>query len=284
MDRIEQFIDDDSGYVEEGGLNNKPETQGKNKSNEKKMKEKNKINKKIISKSKYTTKKVKSEKMINKNITDKKNETSKKQKGKKNKKSKKYLMNPNNKMNSSCASYSLINTNGSKAPLVNLNIRVRDRKVSGDNKFKWSSINTQELYEDKRIIIFALPGAFTPVCSNTHLPGYEKKYHQIKRLGIDEVYCLSVNDPFVMFQWCKNLKIKNVKPIPDGNGEFTKKMGALVNKKNLGFGIRSWRYSMVVNNGIIEKIFAEKGKKNNCPADPFEVSDVETMLKYLKSV
>ena len=275
MDRIEQFIDD-SEYVEEGGLNNKPETQGKN---EKKMKEKNEINKKIVSKSKYTTKKVGSEKAINK-----KNETSKKQKDKKNRTSKKYLMRPNNKMNNSCSSYSLINTNGSKAPLVNLKIRIRDNRVSGDNKFKWSSINTQELYEDKRIIIFALPGAFTPVCSNTHLPGYEKKYHQIKRLGIDEVYCLSVNDPFVMFQWCKNLKIKNVKPIPDGNGEFTKKMGALVNKKNLGFGIRSWRYSMVVNNGIIEKIFAEKGKKNNCPADPFEVSDVETMIKYLKSV
>ena len=278
MDRIEQFIDD-SEYVEEGGLNNKPKTQGKNDSNEKKMKEKNKINKKIISKSKYATKKVGSEKAINK-----KNETSKKQKDKKNRTSKKYLMRPNNKMNNSCSSYSLINTNGSKAPLVNLKIRIRDNRVSGDNKFKWSSINTQELYEDKRIIIFALPGAFTPVCSNTHLPGYEKKYHQIKRLGIDEVYCLSVNDPFVMFQWCKNLKIKNVKPIPDGNGEFTKKMGALVNKKNLGFGIRSWRYSMVVNNGIIEKIFAEKGKKNNCPADPFEVSDVETMIKYLKSV
>ena len=282
MESIEKFIDDDSDYKREGGLNNKPQTQGKNESNEEKMKQKNKINKKIINKSKYTTKKVKSEKAINK-----KNKRSKDQKDKKNKKdkkSKKYLMSPNNKINNSCSSYSLINTNGSKAPLVNLNIRVRDNRVSGNNKFKWSSINTQELYTDKRIIIFALPGAFTPVCSNTHLPGYDKKYHQIKKLGIDEVYCLSVNDPFVMFQWCKNLKIKNVKPIPDGNGEFTKKMGALVNKKNLGFGKRSWRYSMVVNNGIIEKIFAEKGKKNNCPADPFEVSDVDTMLKYLKSI
>ena len=282
MESIEKFIDDDSDYKREGGLNNKPQTQGKNESNEEKMKQKNKINKKIINKSKYTTKKVKSEKAINK-----KNKRSKGQKDKKNKKdkkSKKYLMSPNNKINNSCSSYSLINTNGRKAPLVNLNIRVRDNRVSGNNKFKWSSINTQELYTDKRIIIFALPGAFTPVCSNTHLPGYDKKYHQIKKLGIDEVYCLSVNDPFVMFQWCKNLKIKNVKPIPDGNGEFTKKMGALVNKKNLGFGKRSWRYSMVVNNGIIEKIFAEKGKKNNCPADPFEVSDVDTMLKYLKSI
>ena len=193
-------------------------------------------------------------------------------------------MSPNNKMNNSCSSYSLINTNGSMAPIIDLKVRVKDKRITGDNKFKWSSINTKELYDNRRIVIFAIPGAFTPICSNTHLPGYEKKYHQVKKLGIDEVYCLSVNDPYVMFQWCKNLKIKNVKPIPDGNGEFTKKMGALVNKKNMGFGKRSWRYSMVVNNGIIEKIFAEKGKKNNCPADPFEVSDVDTMLKYLKSI
>ena len=229
-----------------------------------------------MSKSKKESKSVNTEKS--------KTKIKQKSKEKQSKKRKKYLMSPNNKMNNSCSSYSLINTNGSMAPLIDLKVRVKDKRVSGDNKFKWSTMNTKELYDNKRIVIFAIPGAFTPICSNTHLPGYEKKYHQVKKLGIDEVYCISVNDPFVMFQWCKNLKIKNVKPIPDGNGEFTKKMGALVNKKNLGFGKRSWRYSMVVNNGIIEKIFAEKGKKNNCPADPFEVSDVDTMLKYLKSV
>ena len=261
MTSIDNFITDSSDYKESGSLNKKPAIQGKNEQQGKNETVKSKGKKK----SKKPTK-------------------NKKEKTKKKKSNKKYVMSPNNKMNNSCSSYSLINTNGSMAPIIDFKVRVKDKRVSGDNKFKWSTVNTKELYDNRRIVIFAIPGAFTPICSNTHLPGYEKKYHQVKKLGIDEVYCLSVNDPFVMFQWCKNLKIKNIKPIPDGNGEFTKKMGALVNKKNLGFGKRSWRYSMVVNNGIIEKIFAEKGKQNNCPADPFEVSDVDTMLKYLKSI
>ena len=114
------------------------------------------------------------------------------------------------------------------------------------------------------------------------MPGFEKKYSQIRELGIDEIYCLSVNDAFVMFNWCKKLKVKMVKVLPDGNANFTKKMGLLVKKNNLGFGRRSWRYSMVINNGIIEKIFVEKGLSNNCKSDPFEVSDADTMIQYLK--
>ena len=106
--------------------------------------------------------------------------------------------------------------------------------------------------------------------------------YEIRRLGIDEIYCLSVNDAFVMFNWCKKLKVKKVQILPDGNAAFTKKMGLLVEKNNLGFGRRSWRYAMIVNKGIIEKIFIEKGLMNNCSSDPFEVSDAETMIKYLK--
>ena len=113
---------------------------------------------------------------------------------------------------------------------------------------------------------------------------YEKNYDSFINLGIDEVYLCTVNDFYVTEAWLKSLRIEKVKFIADGSGEFTRGMNMLVWKPNQNFGYRSWRYSMVVNNGIIEKIFAEKGKKNNCPADPFEVSDVETMLKYLKSV
>ena len=129
----------------------------------------------------------------------------------------------------------------------------------------------------------ALPGAFTPTCSSTHLPGYEEHYDEIIKQNIDEIYVLSVNDAFVMYNWCKKLKIKKVKFLPDGNGDFTKKIGALVKKDNLGFGERSWRYSMVINKGKIEKIFSENGIMNNCPLDPFKVSDAKTMLRYLKS-
>ena len=182
-----------------------------------------------------------------------------------------------------CSTNRLSLYEGKKAPILTLEIRQIDLKVKGDNKYSWTKLKTKNIYKNKRIIIFALPGAYTPTCSNTHLPGYEKNYTKIKKLGIDEIYCLSVNDAFVMFNWCKKLKIKNVKALPDGNGKFTKKMGALVNKSNLGFGQRSWRYSMVVTNGKIEKIFTEKGMSNNCPSDPFEISDAITMIKYLKT-
>lgn len=171
---------------------------------------------------------------------------------------------------------------GKKIPDVVFKTRVRDESLSGENPFKWQDVNSDEIFKGKRVVVFALPGAFTPTCSSTHLPGYEKFYDEIKSNNVDEVYCLSVNDAFVMHQWKKHQGIEKVKLLPDGNGEFTRKMGMLVRKENLGFGDRSWRYSMVVNNGVIEKIFIEPGYEDNCPDDPFEVSDANTILNYLK--
>jgi len=167
-------------------------------------------------------------------------------------------------------------------PSVTFKTRVRDESLGGENPFRWQDVSTDEIFKGKRVVVFSLPGAFTPTCSSTHLPGYEVRYDEIRALGVDEVYCLSVNDAFVMFQWAKNLEAKNVKMLPDGSAEFTRKMGMLVKKDNLGFGLRSWRYSMVVNDGEIEKIFVEPGFSDDCPTDPFEVSDAETMLSYLK--
>jgi thioredoxin-dependent peroxiredoxin len=169
-----------------------------------------------------------------------------------------------------------------KVPNVVFKTRVRDESVGGPNPFRWQDRTTQEVFGGKRVIVFSLPGAFTPTCSSTHLPRYEELYDEIKGLGIDEIYCISVNDAFVMFQWGKNMGAEKVKLLPDGNGEFTRKMGMLVDKSNLGFGLRSWRYSMVVNDGTIEKVFAEPGHSDNCETDPFEVSDADTMLAYLK--
>ena len=148
--------------------------------------------------------------------------------------------------------------------------------------FEWLDITTNEIFKGKKIVLFALPGAFTPTCSKSHLPGYEKNYDEFKKLGIDEVVCLSVNDSFVMFEWGKNQGIKMVKLLADGNGEFTDKMGMLVEKNNLGFGKRSWRYSMLVDDGIIKKVFVEATISDNHTNDPFQVSDAGTMLKYLK--
>lgn len=171
---------------------------------------------------------------------------------------------------------------GKEVPNVVFKTRVRDETVEGPNPFRWQDVTSDEIFKGKRIVVFALPGAFTPTCSSTHLPGYEEKYDEIKAQGVDEVYCLSVNDAFVMFQWGKHQGAEKVKLLPDGSGEFTRKMGMLVHKDNLGFGLRSWRYSMVVNDGKIEKMFIEEGFSDNCPTDPFEVSDVNTMLSYLK--
>lgn len=167
-------------------------------------------------------------------------------------------------------------------PQVTFKTRVRDESIGGENPFRWQDVTTDEVFKGKKVVVFALPGAFTPTCSSTHLPGYEAAYDEFKALGIDEVYCLSVNDAFVMYQWGQKLGAKKVKLLPDGNAEFTRGMEMLVKKNNLGFGDRSWRYSMFVEDGEIKKLFSEPGFSDDCPTDPFEVSDAGTMLAYLK--
>ncbi len=173
---------------------------------------------------------------------------------------------------------------GQGVPKVTFKTRVRDDKVGGDNPFIWKDMSTSELFDNKKVILFSLPGAFTPTCSTSHAPGYDEKFEEFKSLGINSIICLSVNDAFVMYQWKEKLGLKNIFMLPDGNGEFTKAMGMMVEKTNLGFGNRSWRYSMYVDNGIIKKIFAEDGFQDNCESDPFEVSDADTILDYLKSI
>lgn len=169
-----------------------------------------------------------------------------------------------------------------KVPDVVFKTRVRDESIGGENPYRWQDVTTNEIFKGKKIVLFGLPGAFTPTCSSTHLPGYEAKYDEFKKLGVDDVVCMSVNDAFVMFQWGKQLSVKNVRLLPDGNGEFARKLGMLVKKENLGFGLRSWRYSAFVDNGEIKKAFIEPGYSDDCLTDPFEVSDADTMLEYLR--
>jgi len=142
---------------------------------------------------------------------------------------------------------------------------------------------SSELFNGKRVVIFSLPGAFTPTCSAYQLPGFEEKYEEFKALGIDEIYCISVNDGFVMNAWAQDQNIQNVKLIPDGNAYFTRSMGMLVSKSNLGFGERSWRYAAVVDNGLIEKLFVEAGQRDNADTDPYEETTPESVLDYVKS-
>lgn len=170
-----------------------------------------------------------------------------------------------------------------RVPKVTFKTRVRNETLGGPNPFEWKDLTSDEIFKGKNVVLFSLPGAFTPTCSTSHLPRYEELYEEFKAQGVDAVVCLSVNDAFVMYQWGKSQNAKNVFLLPDGNGEFTRKMGMLVEKSNLGFGPRSWRYSMYVEDGEIKQLFQEEGFEDNCPTDPFEVSDADTMLNYLKS-
>src|SRR6476659_4645283 len=141
----------------------------------------------------------------------------------------------------------------------------------------WATVTTDEIFAKKNVVVFSLPGAFTPTCSSTHLPRFNELAPVFKAQGIDAIVCISVNDPFVMEEWGKDQEAANITLLPDGNGEFTEGMGMLVDKTDLNFGKRSWRYSMLVRDGKIEKQFLEPQE----PGDPFKVSDADTMLKYL---
>lgn len=142
---------------------------------------------------------------------------------------------------------------------------------------EWVNVTTDELFKDKTVIVFSLPGAFTPTCSSSHLPRYNELASVFSEHGVDDILCVSVNDTFVMNAWKADQEAENITFIPDGNGEFSEGMGMLVDKADIGFGKRSWRYSMLVRNGVVEKMFIE----NDEPGDPFKVSDADTMLSYV---
>ena len=173
---------------------------------------------------------------------------------------------------------------GTRVPEVVFVTREGDTAICGDMSGAWKHVPSSEIFAGKRVVIFALPGAYTPTCSSAHLPGFDAKYADIIAHGVDEVYCLSVNDAFVMHQWMLSLSVKNVKMLPDGNADFTRGMGMLVGKRNLGFGERSWRYAAVVKDGVVEKLFVEPGMADEAEGDPFEVSHADAVLTYLASV
>jgi len=172
---------------------------------------------------------------------------------------------------------------GETLPSVTFRTRVRDESIEGPNPFRWEDKTTDDYFKGKRVVLFALPGAFTPTCSTYQLPGYENSFADFQSTGIDAIYCLSVNDAFVMNAWKKDQQLKNVEVIPDGSGLFTEGVGAMVDKDNLGFGRRSWRYAMVVNDCVVESLFTEPSQRDNADDDPYEVSTPENVLAYCQS-
>ena len=152
-----------------------------------------------------------------------------------------------------------------------------------DGISRWVDIDTLELAEDRKIVVFGLPGAFTPTCSSQQLPGFEKLYHEFRKAGIDDIFCVSVNDTFVMNEWALDQGLVNVKLLPDGSGEFTVKIGMDVRKDNLGFGMRSWRYAAVYDNGLLVWSGVEEGYGDNFEGDPYDVSKPENVLDNVKA-
>ncbi len=164
----------------------------------------------------------------------------------------------------------LIDKTGQNVPSATFKTQVNNQ---------WELLESGTIFNNKTVVVFSLPGAYTPTCSSSHLPRFNELAPVFKANGVDEIICISVNDTFVMNEWKKDQEAENITMIPDGNGEFTNDMGMLVSKKDIGFGDRSWRYSMLVKNGIIEKMFIEP----EVEGDPFEVSDADTMLNYINT-
>ena len=169
-----------------------------------------------------------------------------------------------------------------QVPQVTFHTRVRNPDLAGPNPFEWRDVTSDEIFAGRRVVLFAVPGAFTPACSETHLPGFEAAYDDFTALGVDEVICLSVNDAFIMFQWAKAQNISKIRMLPDGNGDFTRLMGMLVDRSAQGMGMRSWRYAMLVEDRQIKALFAEPGLRDNPPGVPVAQSDAATMLAHLR--
>ena len=177
---------------------------------------------------------------------------------------------------------------GFKIPKVTFRTRIGDEEETDGGCAiggQWKNMTTDDYFKGKRVVLFSLPGAFTPTCSSQQLPGFEKEYNQIKLLAVDEVYCVSVNDSYVMNAWGKDLGIEKITLIPDGNGAITRQLGMLVDKPVQNFGQRSWRYSSYIVNGIVKKMFIEDGINNaSADEDPYEESTPEKILDYVKSL
>lgn len=169
-------------------------------------------------------------------------------------------------------------------PDVVLKTRVRDESVGGDNPFRWQDLRVRDAFAGKKVVLFSLPGAFTPTCSNEQCPAFERLYDDLRAAGADEVYCIAVNDAFVMYQWGKHLGLERVKLLPDGSGHFTRRMGMLIDKDHLGFGLRSWRYAAIIDDNRITAWFKEPGiNDEGADDDPYGETSPEKVLEALRA-
>lgn len=174
------------------------------------------------------------------------------------------------------------------SPDIVFKTRVRDDSIEGENPFKWEDVTTGSLFKGRKVVVFSLPGAFTPTCDTYQLPTFELLHDQFAEQGIEDIYCVSVNDAFVMNKWAEHQDVSNVKMLPDGNGRFTGEMNMLCSKSNLGFGERSWRYAMLVDDLNVMQMWVEENSdgvqhpEDNCEQDPYVHTNPDNILAYLK--
>ena len=172
---------------------------------------------------------------------------------------------------------------GRDIPDVTLKTRVRDESVGGENPFRWQDLKVRDEFAGKRIVLFSLPGAFTPTCSNEQCPAFERLFEDFRKEGVDAVYCMAVNDAFVMYQWGLKLGVSRLRLLPDGSGNFTRRMGMLIDKDHLGFGMRSWRYAVVADDNVITHWFEEPGINDvGADEDPYGQTSPEHILEVLR--
>jgi peroxiredoxin len=157
---------------------------------------------------------------------------------------------------------------GQRVPLINFRVLT---------KASWYELSTMDLFDRKTVVVFAVPGAFTCPYSPIQLLGYNEYAEVFKANGVDGILCISVNDPFSLAAWAKEEGADQVRFIPDVNGDFTRAMGMMVDLSNKGMGYRSRRYSMLVKDGVIDKLFVEQDGFETMPM----VSNAETMLNYI---
>ena len=171
---------------------------------------------------------------------------------------------------------------GEPIPNTTFFFRKENPNFTGIDKNDWFPEKSQDLLVGKKVIIVGVPGPFTPVCSGFQVPQFEKYYNDFKfEYGIEEIYITAVADFFVMDAWKKSLNLKNLKMLPDGSGDWARLNGMLVNRAEWGYGYRSWRYAMIVDNLIIERMFCEPNPEDMIGNDPYGESAPQNILEWL---
>ncbi|VWU52941.1 1-cys peroxiredoxin, putative [Hepatocystis sp. ex Piliocolobus tephrosceles] len=167
---------------------------------------------------------------------------------------------------------------------VMIDVKEMSNEETSKDTSEFQDVDTHELFQNKRILLISLPGAYTPTCTSKMIPEYEKEYdYFINEKKFDDIYCITNNDIYVLKNWFKYMDIKKIKYVSDGNSAFTERMNMLVDKSNFFLGMRPWRYVAIIENNVLKKMFQEENKMHNIQSDPYIVSSLSNVREFLKT-